>query len=99
MLKCCSERCVCAPQSLSAGTLTWPRLSASVRYSAIVFSSALGWSTAFGPPVLGFGDPWGRMEPFRASTGAVHDGVAAVEPKRVIEPIEALAGGLVATVG
>src|SRR5215471_9586536 len=35
MLKCSSERCVCAPQSLSAGTATSPRLSVSVRTSAM----------------------------------------------------------------
>src|SRR5262245_33336291 len=29
MLKCCKERCVCAPQSLSSGTSTTPRLSVS----------------------------------------------------------------------
>src|SRR5260370_24376085 len=37
MLKCLSERCVCAPQSLSAGTFTSPRLSVSLRISAILF--------------------------------------------------------------
>src|SRR5260370_40643443 len=31
MLKCSSDRWVCAPQSLSAGTLTSPRLSISLR--------------------------------------------------------------------
>src|SRR5215470_7989047 len=31
MLKCSSERCVWAPQSLSAATLTSPRLSVSMR--------------------------------------------------------------------
>src|SRR3984957_127713 len=31
MLKCSSERCVCAPQSLSAGTSTTPMLSVSLR--------------------------------------------------------------------
>src|SRR5262245_50033671 len=35
MLKCSSDRCVCAPQSLSAGTSTAPRLSVSVRTFAI----------------------------------------------------------------
>src|SRR5713101_102112 len=37
MLKCSSERCVCAPQSLSAGTFTSPRLSVSLRISVILF--------------------------------------------------------------
>ena len=35
MLKCSNERCVCAPQSLSAGTFTSPRLSVSIRYSGM----------------------------------------------------------------
>src|SRR5216684_2237731 len=34
MLKCSSERWVCAPHNLSAGTLTSPRLSVSLRTSA-----------------------------------------------------------------
>src|SRR5258708_33528184 len=34
MLKCSSDRWVCAPHSLSAGTLTSPRLSVSLRTSA-----------------------------------------------------------------
>src|SRR5216683_1851212 len=33
MLKCSSDRCVCAPHSLSAGTFTSPRLSVSLRMS------------------------------------------------------------------
>src|ERR1700680_1049839 len=37
MLKCSSERWVCAPQSLSAGTSTSPRLSVSLRMSVISF--------------------------------------------------------------
>src|SRR5215469_15469099 len=37
MLKCSSERWVCAPQSLSAGTFTSPRLSVSLRNSVISF--------------------------------------------------------------
>src|SRR5581483_9943725 len=38
-------------------------------------------------------------EPFRAGPGAVHDGVAAVQPERVFERVEALAGLFVAAVG
>src|ERR1700752_319960 len=38
MLKCSSDRCVCAPQSLSAGTSTTPRLSVSCRILLIVIS-------------------------------------------------------------
>src|SRR5215831_17577235 len=35
MLKCSSDRCVCAPQSLSAGTSTSPRLSVSLRVAVM----------------------------------------------------------------
>src|ERR1700723_3480202 len=40
MLKCSSERCVCAPQSLSAGTGTSPRESFSMRMSSEFMTSA-----------------------------------------------------------
>src|SRR5262249_11752426 len=43
MLKCSSERWVCAPQSLSAGTSTTPRLSVSRRMLLIMISPYL-WS-------------------------------------------------------
>src|SRR5947209_4896910 len=39
MLKCSSERCVCAPQSFSAGTSTTPILSVSLRTSVIALLS------------------------------------------------------------
>ena len=45
---------------------------------------------------LEFGDRLGGVEALRAGFGAVHDGVAAVEPERVFEIVEPLAGGLVA---
>src|SRR5262249_62340717 len=35
MLKCSRVRCVCAPQSLAAGTLTGPRLSCSTRVAVM----------------------------------------------------------------
>src|SRR3974377_755324 len=38
MLKCSSERWVCAPQSFSAGTSTTPRLSLSFLISGMVLS-------------------------------------------------------------
>ena len=56
-------------------------------------------SVALGHQPLGIGDRACRVEPFRAGLGAVHDGVAAVETERVLEPVEALAGPLVAAVG
>src|SRR5205807_6912069 len=40
-----------------------------------------------------------RIEVLRAGIDAVHDGVAAKQPVRILEVVEALAGGLVARVG
>ena len=45
---------------------------------------------------LELGDGFGGIETLRAGLGAVHDGVAAVEPERIFEVVEPLAGGLVA---
>jgi len=47
---------------------------------------------------LDVGDGLGRVEMLGAGLGAVHDGVAAVEPERVLEVVEPLAGRLVARV-
>src|SRR5262245_45849341 len=47
---------------------------------------------------LDLGDRLGGIEPLRAGLGAVHDGVAAIEPERVLENVEPLAGRLVAAV-
>src|SRR5260370_1249235 len=53
ILKCSSERWVWAPQSLSAGTFTSPRLSVSLRMSVILFflspAGQHGSSPANGP--------------------------------------------------
>src|ERR1700724_1776368 len=45
---------------------------------------------------LDLGDRLCRIEVLRAGLGAIHDGVAAIEPERVFEIVEPLAGGLVA---
>src|SRR6266481_10182108 len=45
---------------------------------------------------LQLGNRLGRIEALRARLGAVHDGVAAVEPERVLEIVESFAGGLIA---
>src|ERR1700684_2216279 len=55
-------------------------------------------SIAFGHHSLGIGNRTRRVESFRAGVGAVHDGVAAIETERILEPVEALAGMLVPTV-
>src|SRR6516225_5586418 len=47
---------------------------------------------------LDLGDGLGGVEALRAGLGAVHDGVAAVETERILEIVEALAGGLIARV-
>src|SRR5262245_3615601 len=44
------------------------------------------------------GDGRRRVQPLGASLGAIENGVAAVEPERVFEFVEALAGALVAAV-
>ena len=44
------------------------------------------------------GDRLGRVEAFRAGLRAIHDGVAAIEPERILEIVEPLAGRLVARV-
>src|SRR5262245_55011095 len=47
---------------------------------------------------LGFGDCLGRIEALGTGLGAIHDGMAAVEPERILECIEPLAALLVARV-
>ena len=47
---------------------------------------------------LDLGDGLGGVEALRAGLGAIHDGVAAVEPERVLKIVEPLAGCLVAAV-
>src|SRR5450755_4423970 len=47
---------------------------------------------------LEFGNGLGGIEALRAGLGAVHDGVAAIEPERILEIVEPLAGGLIAAV-
>src|SRR4051812_29668112 len=48
--------------------------------------------------LLDRGDRLRRIEPLRAGLGAVHDGVAAVQPERIFQVVEPLAGRLVAAV-
>src|SRR5436305_13452424 len=55
--------------------------------------------TALGYHSLGIGNRTRRVEPFGTGLGAIHDGVAAIETERVLEPVEALAGTLIAAVG
>src|SRR5437879_1280344 len=48
---------------------------------------------------LGVADRLCRIEAFRTGLGAVHDGMAAIEPERVLEAIKALASVLITAVG
>src|SRR5690606_11461708 len=61
--------------------------------------AARGSALALHHQLLDLADGLGRIEALGAGLGAVHDGVAAVEPERVLELVEALAGRLVAAVG
>src|SRR6266404_4970114 len=47
---------------------------------------------------LEFGNRLGRIEALGAGLGAVQDGVATIEPERVLEIVEPLAGGFVARI-
>src|SRR5258708_3364036 len=47
---------------------------------------------------LQLGNRLGRIEAFWAGLGTVHDGVAAIEPERVLEIVEPLAGRLIARI-
>src|SRR6267143_3157326 len=75
----------------------WLLWSSSI--SARHGSDMAGISPALRHHTLGIGNRARRVEPFRASLGAVHDGVAAIETERVLEPVEALAGALISAVG
>src|SRR5215218_10828759 len=48
--------------------------------------------------LLDLGDGLGRIQALRAGIRAVHDRVAAIEPERIMQVVEALAGVLVAAV-
>ena len=48
--------------------------------------------------LLDLGDGLGGVEALRAGLGAIQDGVAAVEPERVLKVVEPLAACLVAAV-
>src|SRR6516225_5877686 len=47
---------------------------------------------------LELSDRFRRVEALRARLGAVHDGMAAVEPERILEIVEPFAGGFIARI-
>ena len=60
---------------------------------------AAGSHPALDHHLLDFGNGFRRVQVLRADVGAVHDGVAAIEPERILEIVEPLAGRFVAGVG
>src|SRR3984957_12129626 len=48
--------------------------------------------------LLDFADGLGGIEILRARFGAIHDGMAAIQPKRILEVIEAIPGRLIPAV-
>src|ERR1700722_9752684 len=48
--------------------------------------------------LLDLADGLGGIEIFRACLGAIHDGMAAVQPKRILELVETLTGRLDAAI-
>src|SRR5262249_41982318 len=69
---------------------TWPNSTASLSCRS---------NRALDHHLLDLGDGLRRVQALRAGLGAIHDGVAAVEPERVLELVEALALRLVTAVG
>src|SRR6185437_10015841 len=53
---------------------------------------------ALGEHLLDRTDGLGRIQVLRARLGAVHDGVAAIQPERILQRVEPLAERLIATV-
>src|SRR6476619_848335 len=96
-----SERIRISDRSAALVTLAYGcRESPWVAHDSIRFATA-------SPPALDLpldhlqfevGDRLGRVQILRAGLGAVHDGVAAVQPERILEIVEPLAGGLVSAV-
>ena len=54
---------------------------------------------AFDHHLLDLGDRLRRVQVLGARLGAVHDGVATIEPERIFQLVEPLALGLVAAIG
>src|SRR4051812_2781988 len=79
-------------QTREISLLLMPRLTAEGAPSSAALHLALDHLA------LDVGDRLGRIEALRASLRAVHDGVAAVEPERVLEIVQPLACRLVAAV-
>src|ERR1700758_4517714 len=63
-----------------------------------VATASIGSAVPLDEHFLDLRDRLGGIEILRADVGAVHDGVAAVEPEGILELIEPLAGRLVAAV-
>src|SRR5215470_17071655 len=81
--------------------MTWWRVCRKRLGAKIAKSSertATGLHLPLDHHLLDLGNRLRRIEVLRAGIGAVQDGVAAIEPERVLEIVEPLAGRLVAAV-
>src|SRR6478672_1004221 len=97
--KICSEVIGGLPSDSSPGTERLPSLPKRppLRLSAKPENRAIS-HLPFDELEFKLGDRLGGVESLRAGLGAVHDGVAAIEPERVFEIVEPFAGGFVAAV-
>src|SRR6516225_2340158 len=75
---------------------TWPGKSFPADRAAAISAGAS--DSAFDQHRLNFGDGLGRIEAFGASLGAIENGVAAIQSKRVFEIIEPRPGRFIAAV-
>ena len=53
----------------------------------------------FGETLLDHANGLGRIQMLRASVGAVHDGLAAIQLERIVECVQALLRELIARIG
>src|SRR5258706_925829 len=97
--KICSEVIGGLPNDSSPGTERLPSLPKRppLRLSAKPENRAIS-HLPFDELEFKLGDRLGGVESLRAGLGAVHDGVAAIQPERILEIVEPLAGRLVAAV-
>src|SRR6516162_5276974 len=82
----------------AAGTGDDPRAGPTAAEARLLTATGISLASQH-YQLLDLGDRLGRVQPFRAGLGAVHDRVAAIEAERVFERVKALPGALVAAVG
>jgi hypothetical protein len=78
----------------SRGTIEWRKLVLKLTW----YDGYRQSSGALGDHSLGVRDCTRRVEVLWAALGAIHDRVAAIEPERVLQPVEALPCPLISAV-